>query len=221
MPQIESAVSSMTLYLAYDGYLTARQLGLIIVDVDDIHTLLCHGEDFQRQEVSFPDKARLRIERAETGSSIQLVFYAGQQLMAELLGLGPVVVGGAITVATTAKLLVGAFSRIRIERQRTQLGAIAVETERTKLELERIRGDIALRQEQLRQVLYKTLVDVAADGARFGQRTPEQNAKLASQLTGPMSSLDRLFHTGNLIQVALNGQDLVTPQPPSDSEPSS
>jgi hypothetical protein len=221
MSEMESARSNMTLYLRYEHYLMARQLGLIIVDIDDIHTLLCHGENFRREQVTFPDRARLRVERADTGSSIQLVFHAGQQLVAELLGLGSVVVGGASMLAATTALLVGAFSRIRTERQRAQLGAVAVEAERKELRAAGIERDIALRREQLALILEETIVQVAVRGTTLMQRTPEQNAELALKLTRPISSLDQQLNSGTLIQAALNGQDLATPRLHSDPEQSS
>jgi hypothetical protein len=218
MSTIESADTDMTtLYLAYDSYLMARQLALIIEGIDQVHHLVSYGDEFHRQQLSFPERARLRIERIDTGNSIELLFQAGQQITAELVGLGTVIVGGASMLAATTKLLVGAFSRIRVERQRTQLGEIAIKEAQRRLEVIHEQDAMAVRREQIRVSLEETLVELAKEKTALGLRTPEQLSELASKLERPTSSLDLQLNTGTLIQAALNGQDLVTARLPTNS----
>lgn len=221
MMQAESATPGMSLYLVYDSYLTARQLGLIIESIDDVHSTLSYGADYRREEVTFPDRARLRIERVDTGRSIEVLFQAGQEMAAELLGPGSVVVGGAGVVAATATLLVKAFSRLRIERQRAQLGEVAVDAERDRLEIFRRGAALEIRREELVLAAHEVLVRIAADQALLGQRTPEQVVELAKDVARPMSALYYQLNSGSLIKAALDGQDLVEPRPPAEPQTSS
>ena len=209
MQPVEPRGSDMRLYLAYDAFLTARQLTFVIEAIDDSYMLLSHSEEFRRERMTFPERARLRVARAETGNSIQLVFQAGQETLADFLGSGDLIVGGAGILAATTALLVDAFRRIRVERQRAQLGAVVVESARTELELRRDRQLLEIRKDELEVILRETIIDVARAEAVLGLRTSEQIAELATKLARPVASLDQQLNAPNITQASLNGHDLV------------
>jgi hypothetical protein len=206
---------ALPLYIAYD-FLPAHRLGAILVELDRIHAGFCHAHDFARHDLTFPDSLRLRVDRVETGNSVQLTLTPGIQQVVEFVGSNPVAVGGVPALVATGMLVVSFFSRMRREIQQTRLGNLAIRDERARVRAREIALQRAVEGVELARVVEHAAITARVARTWYGHGDPEEMMRLAEQLEKPLANLDREFNAESVWRVVMGREELVERERPAD-----
>lgn len=136
----ENRTETLSVYLRYDDYLGAEQVGSALTSLSRLYDTLYAAYD-PLTTYPLPAESRLRVSQAETGRSITLVLTDGiRQLLSSPEALSLQVAAGFGVVTVMGRLLISAASRVIEMRKGWHEGTQAkYEAEKAKLEVEEMK----------------------------------------------------------------------------------
>jgi hypothetical protein len=208
--------SVLSIYIAYEDFLNARQLGLLLTELDHSYEALYYATAPHLRALPTRVDSRIRVDRCTTGDSIVIELTNGVQQIAhsfspELRGI----VGAGSTVTLLGYLLIGMTRRISATVGQIRRESLEIDHKRqlSSLEAKALTSQIESNEliNRFKSAVVDTLVQTLT---QLQDGTDEQAAAIQSlhQLGDDMAphliSLIRVISEPNIQRVTINGEEL-------------